>query len=159
MLGKFFLKPVEHQVSRIVDFWQISQPLHLRHLAVVRDIAMVAKTSFYVHFSYDNFKKLANSGEASWEAVMILGENKKKEKNRLSFLDEKSDMDEHGFPKLQSSLFQGRYNDATLAQCVQALNAKPFVLHRSDLVAYELDDGTYSKYKFQSFRSVANCTD
>lgn len=156
MLGKYFLRPVEHQISRIVDFWQISQPLHLRHLAVVRDVAIVAKTSFYVHYSYDNFKKLVNSGEASWEAVMTLEENKKMGKNPLFLLDDQPDIDEYGFPKLQSSLFQGRYNDATLAQCVQALNAKPFGLYRNDLVAYELD-GTYGKYKFPSSRNVANC--
>lgn len=148
LLGKYVLRPIEHQLSRIVDFWQISQPSHLRHLAILRDIAMVNKNSHYVHFSYDNFRKLVDSGEASWEAVTTLGKNDKMGKELAPAFDDESNKDEFGFPKLQSTLFQGRDNDATLAQCVQALNAKPLLLNRNDPVAYKLDDGTYGEYRF-----------
>ena len=156
LLGKFVLRPIEHQLSRIVDFWQISQPSYLRHLAILRDVAMVNKNSHYVHFSYDNFKKLVDGGEASWEAITAFGKNEKKGREPAPAFDDEPDKDEYGFPILQSTLFQGPDRDATPAQCVQALNAKPLLLNRNDPIACKLNNGTYGKCRLLISNSITN---
>lgn len=137
------LRPVEHQLSRLVDFWQISQPAHLRHLAIIRDTAIINKNTYYVHYTYDNFTKLVNEGKASWEAVSTPAHDQTKEKKPTGTLIADPAIDEYGFLKLQSTLFHGRNNDATLDQCTQALNATKIPIRTTDLVASELIDGKF----------------
>ncbi len=100
----------------------------------------------YVHYSYENFNALVNSGKASWEAVETLSENKKRAKNSVAAVNAEPDLDEYGFPKLQATLFQGQHNDATLSECALAVNAKPIYLNRFDLIPKKLDDGTHGMY-------------
>ena len=140
--GKFMLRPIEHQLSRLVEFWQISQPLHLRHLAILRDTALTHRTSHYVHYTYENFKTMVERGDASWEAVATVAKGDKRAKGSTVAVDAEPKLDEYGFPKLQTTLFQGRENDATPSQCCRALNPMPIPIKR-DLVAKKRSDGTY----------------
>lgn len=147
MLGKYVLRPIEHQLSRIVDLWETSQPSHLRHLAIVRDIAMEKKSSYFLHFSFDNYKKLVDRGEASWEAVSTMSRSDKNRSEHVTPFHDELCMDEYGFPTLQSTLFQGQDNDATLDQCVRAFNLKPIPITKNDPVVCELENGSYGDYK------------
>ena len=142
--GGLVKRPLEYQLGRLENQWQISQPPHLRHLAIIRDTAMKRSVTHYVHYSYENFKSLVDSGRASWEAVETIPENKKKGKSALS---SKPDLEEYGFPKLQTSLFQGELNDATPSECALAVKVKPLSLASFDSILKKLDDGTYGMFE------------
>ena len=126
----------------MVDRWQISQPLHLRHLAVLRDTALTGKTTHYVHYTFENFKKLVENEDATWEAVVTMTKDDRQGKGSTVALDAEPKLDEYGFPNLTTTLFQGRENDATLSQCIDALNATPINIEH-DLTAHRRQDGTY----------------
>lgn len=121
-MGCFIIRPTENHISRLVEMWQMSQPLHLRHLAIIRDAALTAGIPHYVHYSFENFKKLVEEGKASWESVMTVTKDHKDFKTTAA-IEAEPELDENGFPKLASTLFQGRYNDASLVECVKAPGA------------------------------------
>ncbi|KAL9004409.1 MAG: hypothetical protein Q9188_002767 [Gyalolechia gomerana] len=104
----------------LVEMWQMSQPLHLRHLAVIRDAALTAGIPHYVHYSFENFKRLVDEGKASWDSVMTVTKDHKDFKT-IAAIEAEPELDENGFPKLSSTFFQGRYNDAGLVECVKGL--------------------------------------
>ena len=120
----------------------MSQPLHLRHLAIVRDTLLRGKSQIYVYYSYDNFKKLVGAGTGFWEAVTTVPDNVRKGSNVAASLSEAPDVDEYGFPKLDADLFQGQHNDATLGECISALRAEPFRLTVNDPFLQKRADGT-----------------
>lgn len=155
-LGRLVSRPVENQLARIVDHWQVSQPTHLRHLAIIRDTAMAKTKTHYVHYTYDNFKKLVEKGEATWEAVSILGSDDKNRQQPALAVELKDDLDEYGFPKIPTTLFQGRHNDATLSQCVNAIVVVKPTITKNDPVVRELSDGTYGKNHFLTVQRHAN---
>lgn len=142
-LGRLVSRPVENQLTRIVDHWQVSQPTHLRHLAIIRDTAMVKKKTHYIHYTYDNFQKLVENGDATWEAVSIPGNDNQNRQQPAFAMDLNADLDEYGFPDIPSTLFQGRHNDATLSQCVNAVVVAKASVSKKDPVVKELSDGTY----------------
>ncbi|KAI4197262.1 MAG: hypothetical protein LQ350_006035 [Teloschistes chrysophthalmus] len=121
-IGRFFRRPTENLLSRLVDLWQISQPLHLRHLGIVRDTALTNTIPHYVHYSFGNFQKLVDEGKAQWEPVMTITKDHKQFKH-VAAIDAEPDLDVNGFPKLPDSLFQGRHNDASLEDCIKGINA------------------------------------
>lgn len=103
----------------------------------------MAKTkTHYIHYTYDNFKRLVENGEATWEAVSIVGSNKQSSQ-QPAFATDFDDLDEYGFPDIPTTLFQGRHNDATLSQCVNAVAVKKPCVTKNDPVVKELSDGTY----------------
>lgn len=87
---------------------------------------------------------MENEG-ATWEAVITITKADKQGKGSTAALDAEAELDEHGFPQLASILFQGRENDATLSQCIDALNIAPIHIGH-DLTARRLSDGTYSMF-------------
>ena len=145
--GGLVKRPLEYQLGRLVNQWHISQPPHLRHLAIIRDTAMKRSVTHYVHYSYENFKALVDSGRASWEAVETIAENKKKSKSAATTLITKPDLDEFGFPKLPTNSFQGQLNNATALECASSVKVKPLSLASFDSVPKKLDDGTYGKFE------------
>ncbi len=112
---------METYVNRLVDAWQMSQPLHLRHLAIVRDILLRGRSPVHLHYTFGNFKKLVESGNASWEAVTV-AQGVAEQDMRMS-PDAEPDVDEYGFPSVDPKLFQGASNDASLAECGSTGNA------------------------------------
>ena len=129
----------------MVESWQISQPLYLRHLAIVQDTLLRGKSYIHVHYTYDNFKKLVKGGTGFWEAVKTVPDHLKIGNNNVASLDAKPDIDQYGFPKLDENQFHGPYNDATLAECASALNAGDYRPIREDPWLEKQSDGTFGK--------------
>ena len=118
-VGSFFGRPLENLVGRIVDFWQISQPLHLRHLALVRDAAQVGKTGYYIHYTWDNFNAKVGHQEAAWESVRTM-------KEPCTELVR----DEFGFSVIEASRFCGSMGNANLDECVRTARARAFGIRK-----------------------------
>lgn len=114
LFGHEYKKPIESYTSRLVDAWQLSQPLHLRHLAVVRDTVLRGKSPVYIHYTFHHFRSLTDQGLASWDAVTTLSSDSRHSELDVDALHQ---LDEYGFPVLDSSAFQGSNNDATLSEC------------------------------------------
>lgn len=92
----FYRRPTENLIHRLVDCWQVSQPPHLRHLAVVRDTAIEKTTIFYIHYSAKNFAKQVEAGTASWEAVEFPAKKAKSANFHLPPVDATAQLDENG---------------------------------------------------------------
>lgn len=117
LMGAQYKKPIEELLAKLTNSWQLSQPMHLRHLAIVRDSVQSGKTSVYVYYTFEHYQKLVDAGQKTWEAVLMLQDNKQ----RLNIIDTVhvyAEMDEHGFPNLDISQFQGGHNDGQLTECV-----------------------------------------
>ncbi|KAL8952812.1 MAG: hypothetical protein Q9222_001284 [Ikaeria aurantiellina] len=141
--GCFIVRPTEHYLSRLVEMWQVSQPLHLRHLAIVRDATLTKGIPHYIHYTFPNFQKLVDKGQASWDSVMIITKDHKQYKDVAAF-DAKPELDIYGFPKLSDTLFQGRHNDASLTQCAQGTHARLPSLSAFDPKAVQLKGGGWT---------------
>ena len=133
-VGAFFSRPVELLVGRLVDFWQISQPSYLRHLALVRDAAQVGKTGFYIHYTWNSFQLKVEYKEAAWESVQTLEEP-----------DIGTSPDEFGFPVLEASQFCGNGVTVTLPECIKAARARAFRIARKDTPTYLQSGGSHGK--------------
>ncbi|KAL1982046.1 hypothetical protein VTN96DRAFT_1816 [Rasamsonia emersonii] len=142
--GGFFRRPLENTLSRLVECWQVSQPPHLRHLALVRDTALSKTVTHYVHYSAKNFKKLVDSGAASWEAVEFVPKDSKSEKITVPPVDAVPKLDEYGLPPIDPSADFIKKGDATLRECVAAAKPADYLLSSSDPVAVLLPGGTYT---------------
>ena len=114
LFGHEYKKPIEFYMSKLVDAWQLSQPLHLRHLAVVRDTILRGKSPVYIHYTFHHFRTMTDQGLASWDAVTTLSSDGRRSDLDVDALHQ---LDEYGFPILDSSAFQGSSNDATLSEC------------------------------------------
>lgn len=137
-------RPIETQLARLTECWQISQPLHLRHLAIVKDIALSGRSSHYVYYTFENFEKRVESGNASWEAVINIAENDQRAKKYGVALSALPKLDEFGFPSIQSSLFQDEQNLASLHDCNRAFRSAAITEYRH-LVVRNNEDGTGGK--------------
>ena len=145
MFGPKVKKTTEDYVSRLVESWQISQPLHLRHLAILRDALLRGKSHVHIYFTYENFKDLVAGGTGFWEAVKTVPDHFKVGNDTAASLDAEPDVDEYGFPKLDDDQFHGSYNDATLAECESALNAGDYRPIKDDPWLKKQPDGTFGK--------------
>ncbi|KAK5014141.1 hypothetical protein LTR60_003512, partial [Cryomyces antarcticus] len=68
-LGLFWKRPLDSAMGRLTDAWEASQPPHLRHLALVKDIDIVEKANHYRYRSHDNFQRAVEAGQAAWDGV------------------------------------------------------------------------------------------
>lgn len=75
LFGEHYKKPAESIINKLVQVWQLSQPLHLRHLAVMRDTVLHGKSPVYLHFTYDEYKSLVQKGNRSWSAITTVPAN------------------------------------------------------------------------------------
>ena len=116
-LGLECRKPVEYFVGRLVDAWQVSQPLHLRHLAIVRDTILRDRSPAFIHYTVPHFSKLVEMGKASWAAVATIAADVKVSKQISAAWDSTAQLDAFGFPELEEEDFLGRDNDSSLAEC------------------------------------------
>ncbi|KAL8780551.1 MAG: hypothetical protein Q9213_006417 [Squamulea squamosa] len=151
-MGPFVHRPVEHQISRLVEMWQISQPLHLRYLSIVRDAALTNGVPHYIHYSFENFKALVDEGKASWEPVITITKEHREFKD-FAAINARPDLDENGFPIISKALFQRRDNEASLAECVKSADAKLPRLSMHDPRAFQLKGDYNTKYKSQGLLS------
>ena len=123
----------------------MSQPLHLRHLAVIRDIATVSRVPHYVHFTFPNYKIKVEQGDVEWEAVEIVKPGKAKGNERVTAVAE---LDEFGFPDLDKTKFVSKQHCATLEQCVEADKRSLFSLKGQDPMVVKSVDGTLGRVAF-----------
>lgn len=144
--GKFFKRPAEILVHRLVDFWQLAQPLHLRQFAVVRDMAMVKTVMFYVHYSADNFAKIVDAGNASWEAVEFPAKKAKSLKLNLPPYGAAPQLDVYGFPVnvLPRNLLKNP--DSSLRDGIMAAKPADYTISSSDPFVVQLPDGQYGMF-------------
>ncbi|PYI02777.1 hypothetical protein BO78DRAFT_350977 [Aspergillus sclerotiicarbonarius CBS 121057] len=141
--GGYFRRPLENAVSRLVECWQLSQPLHLRHLAIVRDTALQRTITHYVHYTATNFKQIVDSGEAVWEAVEFAPKKLKTNNIRIPPVDAVPELDEYGLFLAIPRKEVLRNGNATLLECIVAGKPPNYVFSSSDAVAARLEDGTY----------------
>ncbi|OQE44565.1 hypothetical protein PENCOP_c002G04970 [Penicillium coprophilum] len=141
--GSFYKRPAESMVHRLVDLWQVAQPLHLRHYAIVRDMAMKKTIMFYVHYSANNFAKLVEAGQASWEAVEIPVKKAKSLKIEAPPFGALPQLDEHGFPKRAFPKNMSKDPYSTLLDGVMAVKPPNYLLSSSDPFVVELPNGQH----------------
>lgn len=142
--GGFFRRPVENTLARLVECWQLSQPPHLRHLAIVRDTAVRRTITHYVHYSLRNFKQLVDAGLTSWEAVEFVPKDAKTSKVSIPPVDVDPQVDEYGLPRIISMNGLLNRGDATLLDCVRVAKPADYVLSMNDPVAARLGNGSYA---------------
>ena len=117
-LGPFWRRPLDEIMGRLSDVWTVSQPLHLRHLAIVRDTSQMHRISHYVFRSYHNYLKMVANGDANWHAIDV----------QEAEVQRKPDLDEWGFPKVKPSTVVGHDGSHNIAACKNVLvrsKAKP----------------------------------
>jgi transcription factor C subunit 3 len=138
-------------MARLVECWQVSQPPHLRHLAIVRDTTINRTITHYIHYSARNFSKLVDAGESSWEAVEFVARNAKTSTIAVPPIDEQPKLDAYGLPLdlPKSDLLNS--GDCSLMDCVLVARPQNYLMSSSDPRAVELEDGTYCKYKSSVF--------
>ena len=135
------------------DSWQLSQPLHLRHLAVLRDVASVTRVPYYVHFTFPNYKRKVEDGDAVWEAVESIKSGKA---NSHQDRNTMANLDKFGFPILDMSKFAGKKRSSTLAQCVETERREPFRLKGQDPMVVTLSNGKLGKATVLNVISLTN---
>ena len=104
---------------------------------------MNKSVTHFIHYSYNNFKDLVDSGKASWEAVQTISETKKKGRNKAVPVTAEPDLDEYGFPKLQANLFQGIHNHAAPFECALAVKIRPLFVTSLNAISKKLDESIY----------------
>ncbi|GFN12655.1 putative TFIIIC transcription initiation factor complex subunits Tfc3 [Aspergillus tubingensis] len=142
--GGYFRRPLENAVSRLVECWQLSQPLHLRHLAIVRDTALQRTITHYVHYTAMNFKQLVDSGEALWEAVEFSPKKAKSISAHIHPVDAAPQLDAHGLTLAVPKKELCKDGNVTLLECISVVKPANYVFSGSDAVAARREDGTYT---------------
>ncbi|KAF7133864.1 hypothetical protein CNMCM5793_005276 [Aspergillus hiratsukae] len=141
--GSFFRRPLENTLARLVECWQLSQPLHLRHLAIVRDTALEKTVTHYIHYSMANFQKLVDAGEASWEAVEFVPRNTKADKISVPPIDAVPELDENGLPKAVPTKELIKNGNASLLAGILVVNPADYNCTGNDPMPVRLKDGSY----------------
>ncbi|OJD11358.1 hypothetical protein AJ78_07860 [Emergomyces pasteurianus Ep9510] len=139
-MGSFYRRPIEYTVSRLVETWQLSQPLHLRHLALVRDVGLRGTISMYIHYSLRHFSSLVDQGQVSWEAVKLSQEGKGGV--NVPPVDARAEVDAYGFPVNGKPLNLLNDGDATLRACLETAKPSDYTLTTFDPVISKRRDGT-----------------
>jgi hypothetical protein len=137
-------------MARLVELWQVAQPPHRRHLAIVRDAATTGRLAYYVHYSYPNFAAMVQRGDRQWEAVETVRVQAAKDRSYAA--DAKPDVDVYGFPSLDTSIFQGRNNNATRFECVDAAKIPRFHTTSADSIVLVSSDGTICKFGYSALK-------
>lgn len=143
--GEFFRKPLESMMTRLVECWQLAQPPHLRHFAIVRDTAVTRRMTQYVHYTARNFQLLVDAGQASWEAVEYIRKHDKSDPPHVPPIDAVPELDSYGLPLITNANELVRNGNATLLECIIAGHPEDYVRSNSDAMPVQRDDGTYSK--------------
>ncbi|KAL5440139.1 hypothetical protein PMIN07_003699 [Paraphaeosphaeria minitans] len=120
--GFFWKRPLESLVTRLTDGWDKNQPMHVRHLALVRDTAMSTdkKRVHYLYRTHQNFQKAVDAGEVTWEAL-DLDENKKGARLKEQTPASLSSVDSWGFRELNETDFHGSTGTSSLVEACAAV--------------------------------------
>lgn len=121
----------------------MSQPLHLRHLSIIRDTILKGKGSIFNYYTYESFKKLVEKGVGFWEAVVTVPDNLTAGRNFAAALDEVPVLDDFGFPVIDSNLFHGPNNNSTLEECASVLKADSLYISSNGPVLQRKANGAH----------------
>jgi hypothetical protein len=119
-IGQFWKRAMDEMLVKLTDLWQYSQPPHLRYLSIVKDTGQRGKQPTFQYRTYENFVKAVEIGDAFWEGVFGTDGNSKaksSKKKAEAAASATPDLDEWGFPKLNTRLFVGQTGSATLEEC------------------------------------------
>ncbi|EUC31021.1 hypothetical protein COCCADRAFT_102384 [Bipolaris zeicola 26-R-13] len=113
IVGPFWRRPMESYFSRITNDWEKTQPLHLRHLAVIRDQGVTDEKKFlhYVYRTYANFEKAVELQYAHWEGVASFGPDEVFDPTSNGAV-----LDAWGFPAIKPSNLVRGSGAATLSE-------------------------------------------
>ncbi|OJJ88485.1 putative TFIIIC transcription initiation factor complex subunits Tfc3 [Aspergillus glaucus CBS 516.65] len=139
--GGFFRRPLENALGRLVECWQLSQPAHLRHLAIVRDTVLHRTQAMYLYYSATTYRNLVEAGDAVWEAVEYSSKNTN---GRIPPIDVVPRLDEYGFPLKGPSKELLKKGNASLLECMAVGKPEDYNRSFSDPVAVQLEDGSYA---------------
>ncbi|KAI9039617.1 putative TFIIIC transcription initiation factor complex subunits Tfc3 [Aspergillus affinis] len=154
--GGFFRRPLENALGRLVACWQLSQPLHLRHLAIVRDTALRRTITHYVHYSANNFRKLVDAEKSTWEAVEYKPKSTKGADLRVPPVDASPELDEYGFSIDIPRKELLRHGNATLLECMLSAKPSDYSCTSTDLKAMQIDGDTYGIHYGQKYLEVSH---
>lgn len=158
MFGEYVRRPTAEYVTRLTECWQMSQPLYLRHLSIIRDTILKGKGSIYNYYTYENFDKLVEKGIGFWEAVVTVPDDMTAGLNFAASLDAAPELDNFGFPLIDSSLFCGPDNTAILGECTSALKIDRFSIERKGPILQGRADGTHGNMIDLASSSYADCS-
>ncbi|KAA8648196.1 putative TFIIIC transcription initiation factor complex subunits Tfc3 [Aspergillus tanneri] len=141
--GGFFRRPLENALTRLVACWQLSQPLHLRQLAIVRDTALSRTITHYVHYSANNFRQIVDAGGSTWEAVEFVPKTTKSNHVKVPPVDAVPKLNEHGFSVAVPAKELLKNGNATLLECILVVRPASYSCTNTDPVAVQLEGNTY----------------
>lgn len=138
---------MESVITRLVSTWLVSQPLHVRHLALIRDTEMTRSVHHFVHFSFGNFKQKVEQGKALWEAVIIAATGAKNKSKPASAPDpnRQADVDQYGFPRTRPRYSQYKNGNASFLDCLRISDPEQYFLSIYDPIIRTLPDGEFGK--------------
>ena len=110
---------MEHTLDKLVVKWYHTQPAHLRHLAVLRDVQMEGKTISYIHYAFETFKRLVETNRTIWDAVLPRKDDMNAMIDRIIGQGSLIPKDEFGFPQISAPPFQYRSGLCTLGQTLR----------------------------------------
>ncbi|RAR07213.1 tfiiic transcription initiation factor complex subunits protein [Stemphylium lycopersici] len=118
IVGPFWRRPMESYFSRITNDWEKTQPIHLRHLAVIRDQGVTKEKKFlhYVYRTYANFEKAVELEYAHWGGVADLDSNEPFDPSRNHAM-----LDPWGFPIVKPGDLVRGSGSATLSEAGSAV--------------------------------------
>src|ERR1700722_10296626 len=97
-------------LNRLSDISMRTQPASLHHRAIVRGSSIKERAMYYLYRTFDNFQKVVDAGDTSWEAVGPTD---------MSVL-EKPKLDKWGFAEVEKAYLQVKDGSATLTACSNA---------------------------------------
>ncbi|KAF2646184.1 hypothetical protein P280DRAFT_415198 [Massarina eburnea CBS 473.64] len=120
-MGKFWKRPLESMVSRLVDDWEKSQLPHLRHLAIIKDTTVTTdkKYAHYIYRTYGNFQAAVDVGDARWEGVSKEAHTKSTQSNKKTGPD--VPLDSWGFSPLNVKEFLRQNGASSLSDSRRAI--------------------------------------
>ncbi|KAJ5257030.1 hypothetical protein N7478_013134 [Penicillium angulare] len=141
--GRFYKRSSESLTHRLTDCWQVSQPPHLRHLALVRDSGVRKTIIHYVHYSARNFGKKVEQGGAFWEAVEFPVKNQKSSKVKIPPVHASFPVDEYGFISNSVPRNLLKNGNVSLFEGISSCKPPNYSLTRKDPMGVYGADGSY----------------
>nr|OQO17865.1 hypothetical protein B0A51_16644 [Rachicladosporium sp. CCFEE 5018] len=118
-VGPLWKRAVDDTLIRLTAAWHLSQPSHLRHLAIVRDSSQSSGAPTYHYRTYDNFQKAVDAGHVAWDYSGARARAGPMEGHVVGPTGD-SVIDAWGFSVVPSKLLVHGTGDATLAECATA---------------------------------------
>ncbi|KAF2851384.1 hypothetical protein T440DRAFT_507281 [Plenodomus tracheiphilus IPT5] len=125
MMGPFWRRPLESYFTRLTDDWEKTQPLHLRHLAIIRDSRNTSEKKYlhYVYRTHGNFQKAVDAGAVHWAGVSHLSTMGplKVTSTQTGQSDNAMPVDAWGFEIINPKDLEGGNGSATLSEARKAI--------------------------------------